>query len=228
MAYGRGRHGTEKTAVSNKQMGELRIAAWLTTYPDKTREEAVVALTAMQTTTKVIQSLKSSSRGLMALLCSSIQEELLLKLMEDQEFEKARKGTCVVTLIEAIQNRAANATQVSRIDRKEAERIFNEFRMSGRDYLKFKKQMNLNHINALRAGCEISGQDAVGTIVANLSAEVFPTLHKELLRKETAWKDVKDLTAMWKLIDAEYQVFLAINLDRDPDTKLEESTSRRA
>ncbi len=60
-----------------------------------------------------------------------------------------------MTLIEAIQNRAANATQVSRIDRKEAERIFNEFRMSGRDYLKFKKQMNLNHINALRAGCEI-------------------------------------------------------------------------
>ena len=43
LAYGRGRHGTMKTVVSNKQMGDLRITAWRTEHPDKSREEAVVA-----------------------------------------------------------------------------------------------------------------------------------------------------------------------------------------
>ena len=96
LAYGRGRHSTVKTTVSNRQMGEFRIGAFLATYPDKTRDDAVKALTATQTTAKNIQSLRNSGRGLMALLCSSIQEELLLKLMEDSDFEKARRGTCVV------------------------------------------------------------------------------------------------------------------------------------
>ncbi len=99
LAYGRGRHGTEKSTVSNKRVGEIKIAAWLTANPGKSREEAVVSLTANQPTAKAIQNLRTSSRGLMAHLCSSIQEELLLNLMENSEFEKARSGTCVVTLI---------------------------------------------------------------------------------------------------------------------------------
>ena len=106
-------------------MGEARINDWMDENPDvESREQAVAALTAGQAPTKVLQLLRSTGRGLMAYMYSCIEEELLLILQQDPEFERARIGHCVVALVEAMLNRAANKTQVPRIDRIEGEEIF--------------------------------------------------------------------------------------------------------
>ena len=173
LAFGRGKHITIRDSVTNKQMGEARINAWMIENPDvDSREQAVAALTAGQAPTKVLQLLRSAGRGLMAYMCSCIEEELLLILQQDPDFERARIGHCAVALVEAMLNRAANKTQVPRIDRIEGERNFQSYRMINKEYWQFKKQTNLNYINCLRAGSEMSGMDAVGTIVSNSIAVI--------------------------------------------------------
>ena len=117
LAFGRGKHPTLKTKVSNRQMGEMKIKEWMDAHPDKSKEEAArrreaaAATTTGYVTAKFICKLRSEGRSLVGFICSCIEDELLLKLEEDAEFAKARSGTCVVSLMEAIQDRAANATQ---------------------------------------------------------------------------------------------------------------------
>lgn len=221
LAYGRGKHPTIKTKVTNREMGEVKIREWMSVHK-KSREEALAAeikLTKGYAAAKVIGQLRSVGRSLVGFICSCIEDELLLRLEEDEEFAKSRNGTCVVSLMEAIQDRAANATQSSRIDKVEAERTFRGYRMVDDKYLLFKRQTKANHLNAQRAGSTMSDEEAVGTIVSNLNTVVFPTIYKEFLKKEAPWTLVVDLAAMWRIIDAEYRIFTAMRIGIEESTK---------
>jgi hypothetical protein len=214
LAFGILKHASIQTVVTNSYMGELRVMGWLSLDANagKSREEAIAALTGdAAVTSKGVLHMRRDCRNLIAHLCSRIEEGLLLTLGQDKDFETARTGSCVVTFVEALRNRAANATLSKRADAKAARTRFEDGKMGSKDYHRFKFQTNENYADTVRAGAGISIPDAVETIVGNLNKEVFPTLYRDLLSKHGTWTGVKDLPEMWKIVDSEYTVFKTMN-----------------
>jgi hypothetical protein len=155
-----------------------------------------------------VHQIRKDTRQLVVYMLAHIEEGLLLKLKADESFEKARTGTCVVSLVESLYERAANATDSKRIDGAAAKSKFEGLKMASMDdYYKFRSQTNLNYANGVRADFGVTEKEAVEIAVGNLDIRVFPGLMRDLLGKKHPWTEISDLTEMWKFVDGEYLVW---------------------
>lgn len=240
LAFGRNKYPGIEGTVSNKQMGEIKLDKWLEENPGKVRADAIEARKANQVESKAsreknVNGLRRANRSLIAYISSCIEDSVMMVLKQDRAFEEARQGSCALTLVEALLNKAANSTGDELTDSNKARTKLEDCRMEGFEYFAFREKVNRLWVNGLRAKVVIKGRDTVSTIVRNLSRDVFPDTFRDFLLSKDAvtpskWTAVTDLPKMWTVIDAEFVAWRTMNLGKirvkfkEPPAAKEEST----
>ncbi len=161
LAFGRGKYPGREGTVSNKEMTEIKLMKWLKDNPGKTREDAIAEKEKKQGESTSLREknvffLRRANRNLIAYILSCIEDSVMVTLRQDSAFEEARQGSCALTMVEALLNKAANATGDGITDSKKARTNLEDCCMEGFEYFAFREKVNRLCVNGHRANVAMS------------------------------------------------------------------------